>query len=175
MNVQAEPSKATSSSTTLVPEPAPSVSSSSAPPSVSSSSAPRNLTPPVYFKPSVSDSTVSRNKEARQSDLESIRQAKRDKKKQERRAKAAAAANARAVKLAEEAQAAAQANGNGDDDAKSFASNISHEFGGDSDTESIMSIQGEDPAPDDVNEMVKNAVKGNVDPRAWMGGWSGPK
>lgn len=85
----------------------------------------------------------------------------------ERRAKAAAAAKKR-----QEAQQAASADDDWDD--KSFASNISFEFGTDKKSET-MSIEGEDPAPDSVNEMLKNAVQGNVDPRAWMGGWQGQK
>ena len=111
----------------------------------------QRLTPPVVVKPSLSESTVSRNKEARQSELEAKRQAKKDAKRAERRAKAAAAAKKR--------QGAEQ------DDLESIASNLSVAF--DSDTESIMSIQGEDPAPDSVQEMLKNAVQGHYDPKAW--------
>ena len=47
-----------------------------------------------------------------------------------------------------------------DDDDESFASNISIGFERKkSDDDSIMSIQGEDPAPESVQEMLKNAVK----------------
>ena len=141
-----------------MPDQVPSAAPPPVPSEVSSSQqlvqqpAEQRLTPPVLVKPSLSESTVSRNKEARQSELEAKRQAKKDAKRAERRAKAAAAAKKR-----QEA------------DDNSIASNLSLAF--DSDAESIMSIQGEDPAPDDVNEMLKNAVQGNVDPRAWMGEW----
>ena len=139
--------------TNPVPDPAP-------------SSQQPGLTPPITIKPSVSESTVIRNKEARQSELEAMRLAKKEAKKKERRAKAAAAAKKR-----QEAQQAASA---ADLDDESFASNISFEFGSKSDSET-MSIEGDDPAPDSVKEMLKNAVQGNVDPRAWMGGWNSQK
>ena len=121
--------------------------------------------------------TVEMSKETRQSDQNAIRQAKKDKKRADRRAKAAAAVDARAeakrvLKLEEEALAKGE-QGKDEDDDKSFASNISYGF--DSDPKSpIVSIEGEDPAPDHVNEMLKNAVQGNVDPRAWTMGWGEP-
>lgn len=53
-----------------------------------------------------------------------------------------------------------------DGDDASFASNISVSFAsGNSDTE--MSIEGEEAAPDHVKDMLKNAVKGQYDPKAW--------
>ena len=120
---------------------------------------------PSPYEVNADDVTVELSKEARQSELEAKRQAKKEAKRAERRAKAAAAVDARA-----EAQRLQEAAKGEDDDDKSFASNISFEFEKDRSNgkdDSSMSIEGEDPAPDAVNEMLKNAVKGNVDPRAW--------
>ena len=122
--------------------------------------------------------TIEMSKETRQSDQNAIWKAKKDKKRADRRAKAAAAVDARAeakrfLKLAEEAQAKGGQGKKDDDDDKSFDSNISYDFENSNENPSV-SIEGEDPAPDNVKEMLKNAVKGNVDPRAWTMGWGEP-
>ena len=101
----------------------------------------------------ITDETILKNKKSRQNDLEASRLAKKDAKKAERRAKAAAAAAARAKQGAPK-------------DDESIASNVSLEFV-DNKKDDELSIVGEDPAPDRFKEMLKNAVQGLYDPKAW--------
>ena len=162
------------SSSSVVPDAAPSMPTATFYPKPAiSAPKPKPKKKPPVVEVNADDLTAELSKEARLSELETKRQAKREQKKAERRAKAAAAfgARAEAQRLAEQA-----ANGKGkDDDDTSLASNLSVTFDSDNNSNPTIPIEGEDPAPDNVNEMLKNAVQGNVDPRAWMGGWPGQK
>ena len=115
--------------------------------------------------------TIEKSKDNRFAELEKKRQLRREKKKLEHRAKQGAAVTQeearkeaqRVLDLAN--QVANKQQTNEEDDDASFASNISVGFTGPGDSE--MSIEGEDPAPENIKNMVKNAVKGLYDPKAW--------
>lgn len=118
------------------------------------------------------DITVEKSRESRLQEMEKIRQAKKDKKRARRRAKAAKAAAARAQAQMGLSDVADGKEETPPDDGSidsnlSMLSNQSISFSKD---EEEMSIEGEDPAPDNIKNMVKNAVKGIYDPNAWTQG-----